>query len=807
MSGIEVMRHSVDGYSFLRLFDVRATVWLLAVVWSSQLVAPGMCAVVVARNGMILDGKLGYQPSIDENPFIASGADRINQVVLVDDGLRRTFLSYRQLENAGESEPGGFERIRIKQHVARGRRQIGSVTAIQHIGKFDRHGRRRFSILTPRGPENIFQGITEITPLYTKVQGLSGVPSIQWDCRIATSSIPRATLSQVLRLQAFENGPDARIAAVRLFFESERYNDARIELEEAMREFPELSDMQELLVQLRQYSARRLVDEIELRQAAGQHNRVEKLLSHFPEQGVATETLQRVSELLRARELQSKGIERLLADLRRLCDSVSDPTLKPEIAQIRQEIERELNLNSRSRLQDFERLQSDPNMTDETRLSLLLSGWVIGAGNATQNLPEALSLFRTRDLVLRYLRADLAEQRTQVLSQLGREEGGTPQHIAQILRHLRPPIASETQAERPPGNFLFYLDTAAAGRVAYEVQLPDEYDPFRRYPTIVTLHARGRTPSDQIDWWAGSYDADRSLRAGQATRRGYIVVAPHWLPSGQQKYEYSGREHARVLSTVRDACRRFSVDTDRIYLSGHSVGGDAAWDIGLAHPDQWAGVIPLVAVCDYGSDAPKYISHYWTNARRVPLYFVTGELDGNKLEMNRRDFNRYLTNSNLDVMITEYIGRGHEHFYEEIHRIFAWLELQRRDFYPESYECVTMRSFDNFFYNLELTSLPSASIVGPYEWPASAKPAENSFKKTAVGSLRIQTGAVEARLWLSPEIVDLNGRVAIDVNGRSRAYEVTPKVQVLLEDARTRADRLHPFWAEVQLTTGKREAR
>ena len=45
---------------------------------------------------------------------------------------------------------------------------------------------------------------------------------------------------------------------------------------------------------------------------------------------------------------------------------------------------------------------------------------------------------------------------------------------------------------------------------------------------------------------------------------------------------------------LRDAMRRFSIDSDRVFLSGHSIGGDAAWDIGLAHPDLWAGVIPIV---------------------------------------------------------------------------------------------------------------------------------------------------------------------------------------------------------------------
>ena len=61
-------------------------------------------------------------------------------------------------------------------------------------------------------------------------------------------------------------------------------------------------------------------------------------------------------------------------------------------------------------------------------------------------------------------------------------------------------------------------------------------------------------------------------------------MAPAWAAEGQASYDYSAAEHAHVLNALRDACRRFSIDPDRVFLSGHSMGGDAAWDIGLRTP-------------------------------------------------------------------------------------------------------------------------------------------------------------------------------------------------------------------------------
>ena len=80
------------------------------------------------------------------------------------------------------------------------------------------------------------------------------------------------------------------------------------------------------------------------------------------------------------------------------------------------------------------------------------------------------------------------------------------------------------------------------------------------------------TPKTQVDWWAGELN-DEGRRVGQASRHGYIIISPVWSGPHQTSYEYSRAEHLAVLFSLRDACQRFSVDTDRVFLSGHSMGG------------------------------------------------------------------------------------------------------------------------------------------------------------------------------------------------------------------------------------------
>jgi predicted esterase len=360
----------------------------------------------------------------------------------------------------------------------------------------------------------------------------------------------------------------------------------------------------------------------------------------------------------------------------------------------------------------------------------------------------------------------------------------------------QPGGAPRSASPRPGYYELEVVGVADAPPVKYLVQLPPEYDPYRRYPAIVTLHGARSTPALQIDWWAGAW-AEGGWRRGQATRHGYIVIAPQWAAEHQRKYGYSLREHAAVLSSLRDACRRFSIDTDRVFLTGHSMGGDAAWDIGLAHPDLWAGVIPIVARSD------KYCLRYWKNAKLVPFYFVCGELDGNRMSVNAVDFDRYFKHFGYNCTVVEYLGRGHDSYSDEIQRLFDWMSRFKRDFFPREFATSTMRRWDNFFWWVELEELPPRATVEPVDWPppSGTRAAETTASITVTGAIYVRSGAGSVTVWLSPEMIDFQQPVNVVVNRRrltSARQFVEPDLETLLEDVLLRGDRQHPFWAKME---------
>ncbi len=787
-------------------------VWIAAVLCLAVWTLAGRTAraiEVMLKDGRILRGKPVPWGSLAAVPQLGpDGIGPVKPILMLDDDLRRTFVSKRLVQDTRVDDLGQpVERFVIWQQRPSRQARVASVGPVIKIEDFDEYGRRTFIFNTPKGEVAVIQGITLITPRWTKVQGLTH----DWDMRLATSSIPRDTLHKILLKQTDPKDIEHRKKIARFYLQCERYTDALKALEAIPADFPDQPNVPDQLTEtiraLRQLAAQRSLSELKLRRKADQHRLVLQMLQKFPSEDVAGEILQEVREMIRQyRSLQARG-EEVIKQIDAELAKVRDTALRGQIEAIRNEIAAELSANTLGRMTAFQHVVDDPDLLPTEKLSFAVSGWLLGSNAAMEKLPVALSLYKVRGLVRKYLNESLKMNRTQIFEKLKAEEGAVPGLVAGLIGHMKPAVAPpEPLTDKRPGYYQVQVNGLPNGPpVSYLVQLPLEYDPYRRYPAVVTLHGAGTTASQQVDWWSGGWGPG-GFRQGQAARHGYIVIAPLWTVEHQRRYGYSLREHAAVLASLRDACKRFSVDTDRVFLSGHSMGGDAAWDIGLAHPDLWAGVIPIVARSD------RYIAHYLENARQLPLYFVCGELDGTKMVDNARDLDRYLTGHTFNCTVVEYRGRGHEHFSDEVLRIFDWMDRFQRNFFPRTFTCKTMRPWDNFFWWVELDGLPPRSIVDPAEWPPdrATRPATVKARILATNGLNVSTGTAHVTVWLTPEMINFEQRASIVVNSsriNNRQPFIRPDLQTLLEDVRTRGDRQHPFWAKVESSTGRSSGR
>lgn len=744
-------------------------------------------------DGRVLEGRFAMLPGVVIDPLAEPGAPAAGPILVCDDGLTRTMVPKRRVVS---TEPGpsdlGMERLAIPQRVADSGRRVIGIGSILEATPFDEFGRRILSLATAGGRVDVVQGITEITPRWVRLEGLRTDKPLVLDMRLATTSIPRESLRRVIQRSVDPRDPEQRLRLVRLLMQGERYDEAASELDELLGEFPDLADLARERRSLARLASARMLDEIQLRGRSGQDRLALRLLESFPTDDADGEILEAVRETrddYRQRRERAAG---LVATARERVAALPDETERAAAAAVLDEVERELSFATLPRLTTFERLGGDSALAADRAVALAINGW-LGTETNGDNLKVALSAVRVRGLVREYLRSTDDAARADIRARLGDEEASGAATVAALAAAMRPPF--DLPEPVAPGLYELTVpgpDGTGGGRCL--VQVPPEYDPLRRYPAVVTLHGEGSTPQLQVDWWAGLPGPD-GTRQGQAARNGTIVIAPAWADPHQPAYGATAREHAAVLGAVRAALKHFAVDTDRIFLTGHSMGGDAAWDIAVAHPDLWAGLVAITPT------AGRYVTFYWRNLETLPVCIVGGELDGGTLKRNAATLDRAFLRG-YDLTYVEYRGRGHEHFSDEILRLFDWMRRRTRTPFPTEIEAVTMRPWDRFFWWLEVEGAPPRTIVLPADWPPppGTRPLSVEAKVGATNGITARCGTERARVWLSPELVDLSQPVSVTIDGRTlHRGPVVPDLAVLLEDLRLRGDRQHPFWAVVDL--------
>ncbi len=642
-------------------------------------------------NGLTLEGGILELSSINADPFSAASKSEVETrpIWLIDNGLKRVYVYQHELvESHQPADAIAKAKISLWQPVGDGGRNVVVAGSVLKKSPFNSMGRREIQIQSEVGAVPVIQGVSELTAVYARLDSLKGT-NLVWDMRMATTSIPPNELRTML--DGTLAGPDdlqGRLNLVRFYYELEYFDDAIREIDAAIPYAPDPAGLKLQRRTLLQEQANQLLKEVMLREKAGQRRLALQILDEFPKTGVAEEIKIRLEET-------TNRIRNEIDTGNKLCDQLAAQLTelgannRAGFDTLVKEIRAEISPDTLPRLDDYQRLGAEASLPLENRIALGLGGWLLGPGAGMQNLAVVKSLIDVRAKVAEYLVAPNAERRAAILTEIRALENSSPLYIAKILSLLPPPISDSGQFAdaQVPGMFRIPVPLGATGeQTEYVVQLPPEYNPLRKYPCIVALHPMRRAPEWQINWWAGPwggpYSQKYQMREGQATRHGYIVLAPNWSDGVSYQFQYTGREHHQVLAALRDAMRRFSIDTDAVYLTGHGEGSSAAWDLAGAHPDLWAGLIAI------GGEARKYVLHYSENLKNLPMYFVFGEISGpeNPLVRNGGVWDRYMSRG-FECMLVSYKGRGDEDFFEEQPLFFDWMSHPKQRRRPPHVTC------------------------------------------------------------------------------------------------------------------------
>ena len=776
--------------------------------------------VVTMESGLQYDGKIFNIEEINvETGDAGSGA--VKPVVVINDGLRRIFVNqYSLVPNIADSTRNETE-MEIWQRAYEGPRK--GAAPFLYAEPFNDNGHRILAVRTPEGRAQYIQGITKLNPRYVTVQSLSGGTNLaakDWEMSLAIGTIPTSVLRGVLENEIVDpNQVTAWLNIPDFLRQAGRFSEAKDELLRIAERFPQQKEQIEAgrLILLQQ-EAKQQLREIRKTFEAGQTDLGTRWIKAIDQKGLAPETTAELDDLLdnveRQKDKRDKLSARVVAAVEKM-EALPEGQLTEEqsdaLRRFKEQVKSDLNLHNLQRLDSFDRLSADPKNKDQQNVALAISGWLLGSNNATDNWAVAQSLYSVLDLVVEYLNSPEKEQRTAILDQLAKFESSDVSFLAPMIANMLPPKHELVgdYSGREPIEFFVTIDGTKIDpepkKYRCLAHLPTEYDPYHRYPMMLSLPGRAKV-ENQLKHWCGEFNEGLGVRYGNASRNGTIVVAVDWRKPGQRRIEYSVREHLIVMKALREAMRRFSVDTDRVFLQGHGIGADVAYDVGISHPEHWAGIIGVSA-----TGIQKYPLIYAENyGNRLPVYAVVGERHIGSIRGCRDAWNAWLKSKNRNACtVVQYLGRLDEQFLEDVPETFKWMRAQKRR-YPDSsgfeFSCNSIRPADNYFWFLEIHGFPLRNIKRPELFrerrDIDVLEISGKIRSGKPNAFVVSKAGTGATLWLRPDYFDFSREIEINGRGRRFTGSVTASRKVLLEDARTRADYQRPYWAKLDYVNG-----
>ncbi len=147
------------------------------------------------------------------------------------------------------------------------------------------------------------------------------------------------------------------------------------------------------------------------------------LLRRFPAEGVGGEVLQGVREMLHEQETHQARRQETIKQLKALNTRVRDTIQRENLKPILIEMAAEIGPNTLDRMAAFLQNADDPQTPDTEKLALAISGWLLGADQATVKLETAVSAYRVRGLIRDYLNETTGPNRQRTYGYIQQEPG------------------------------------------------------------------------------------------------------------------------------------------------------------------------------------------------------------------------------------------------------------------------------------------------------------------------------------------------------------------------------------------------
>lgn len=766
--------------------------------------------IVILKDGFVLQGMVKRESVTEFDPVSKEPVVIPKGFYMVDDGVRRIYFNPGLVRTLDKRDPLQEEKwVHNKAIYIPNGKGAPPFLAEVEATDWDSKWERTLKYRSPVGVVGIFQHISNLSSYAIRVDATS---KFVWSSMYLTQEIGSKKVLDLIKSHPdFQNTDKVkpeelasrRFKLVDFLSQAGWFEESEKELKALGKDLPEQKERvektQEIIDSLK---GRERLEKIKRIIGSGRLAEARKQLDSFPkseaQDKILTEIQSLQSKLEKALE-EYLGVQKNLSYLAiSLTEKKSDPILINAI----QSLPKIITEESIDRMEAFSSISRQKGKDGETlslvelekRASLAITGWMMGNSSAEPNPTTAKRLWQIRAFVVNFIKAENSLGRKAAFDDfLKKYPGAKADEVSQVLQQAILPVEL-----MPPGKvFQREIVSGKSRGTKYAIRYPADSNPNRLYPLLIVFPGTNESVDSMLEKWAPYAD-----------EYGFVLLGYHWQIGGVG-YGFSDKEHFAILDILREVRLNSPVDPDKVFLFGFEQGGTVAFDIGLSHPDQFAGVIPM-------STSPElFIEKYWRNGQFLPFYVVNGDRSGEPNLKTRQLFTNWMPRGYPSIW-TQYKGRGIEFFRAELPLICDWMRGKSRAFPMNQLgsdgggsilgnEFQSTRSCDNQFYWIGTDTISENRINYPQTWKPNLQPASFFVKSdSATNNLTVKTYGMKNFYLLfgknskGESQIDFDKPVSITTNLISKWNgKVVPSIDTLMENFLETGDRKNHVYAKV----------
>jgi poly(3-hydroxybutyrate) depolymerase/lysophospholipase L1-like esterase len=252
-------------------------------------------------------------------------------------------------------------------------------------------------------------------------------------------------------------------------------------------------------------------------------------------------------------------------------------------------------------------------------------------------------------------------------------------------------LAAPLFAQQPADVYEARTFSDAAGKTLnYRLLKPQNYDAAQKYPLVLLLHGAGERGDNNVAQL--KYGAALFIKPEVREKYACFVVAPQcpaeqkwadidWTSDAPTQPPQVSESMGLTLGALEALGKEFSIDRDRLYVTGLSMGGYGTWDLITRFPDKWAAAMPI---CGGGDKAKAAL------AKNVPIWAFHGVEDPAVKLVRTVEMIGAITAAGGNPLYSEYPYVAHDSWNIAFSEpaLLPWLFAQKRGQAPVPFEKV-----------------------------------------------------------------------------------------------------------------------